>query len=184
MLDPNMRIVGQQVYLRPITDSEEDTGNIIRWRNSDTVRPYFIYQKPFTVEGHKMWLEKEIFSGKGFQFIVCRVEDDKPIGCTYLRHYDSYARKAEYGMFIGEPVEKGKGIGTEILGLTMKFAFEELKLHKLFSRIFADNPASIHSVAKNGFEQEAYLKDEEFVNGEYRDIVFFAKINPNEVKEK
>ena len=44
--------------------------------------------------------------------------------------------KAEYGMFIGEQIEKGKGIGTEILGLTMEFAFGTLKLHKVFSRIF------------------------------------------------
>lgn len=183
MLDPQMRITGKQVYLRPITDSEEDTNNIIRWRNSDVVRPYFIYQKPFTVEGHKHWLENEIFAGKGFQFIACRVEDDKPIGCTYLRDYDSNARKAEYGMFIGEQIEKGKGIGTEILGLTMEFAFGKLNLHKVFSRIFADNPASIHSVFNNGFKQEAYLKDEQFVNGEYRDIVIFAKINPDEVKK-
>lgn len=183
MLDPNKRIVGKQVYLRPITDSEEDTNNIIRWRNSEVVRPYFIYQKPFTVEGHRRWLEQEIFSGKGFQFIVHRIEDDKPIGCTYLRDYDKECRKAEYGMFIGEQIEKGKGIGTEILGLTMEFAFKELKLHKVFSRIFADNPASIHSVSNNGFEQEAYLKDEEFVNGEYRDMVLLAKINPDEVKK-
>ena len=66
MLDTDKRIVGKQVYLRPITDSEEDTNNIIRWRNSDTVRPYFIYQKPFTVEGHKQWLEKRFFQGKVF----------------------------------------------------------------------------------------------------------------------
>ena len=183
MLDAKMRITGKQVYLRPITDSEEDTNNIIRWRNSDVVRPYFIYQKPFTVEGHTNWLKNVIFAGKGFQFIVCRVEDDKPIGCTYLRDYDSNARKAEYGMFIGEQIEKGKGIGTEILGLTMEFAFRTLKLHKVFSRIFADNPASIHSVSNNGFEQEAYLKDEEFVNGEYRDIVILAKINPDETEK-
>ena len=43
MLDPNKKYVGKQVYLRPITDSEEDTNNIIHWRNSEAVRPYFIY---------------------------------------------------------------------------------------------------------------------------------------------
>ena len=64
ILNPNKRIVGKQVYLRPITDSDEDTNNIIRWRNSEVVRPFFIYQKPFTVEGHKKWLEEEIFAGK------------------------------------------------------------------------------------------------------------------------
>ncbi len=184
MLDPRMRIVGKQVYLRPITDSEEDTNNIIRWRNSDSVRPYFIYQKPFTVEGHKIWLEKEIFAGKGFQFIVCKAEDDRPIGCAYLRDYDSHSRKAEYGFFIGDVSERGKGIGTEMLKLTMEFAFGELKLHKLFGRAFANNPASVHSFLKNGFVQEAYLKDEEFVNGEYRDVVFLAKINPDEIEKE
>ena len=46
----NGRIRGEKVYLRPIT--LEDTDNIIRWRNSENVRPYFIYQKPFTREGH------------------------------------------------------------------------------------------------------------------------------------
>lgn len=182
MSDPKKRYIGKQVYLRPITDSDEDTANILRWRNSEAVRPYFIYQKPFTEEGHKQWLQNEIFSGKGFQFIVHRAEDDKPIGCTYLRDYDANARKAEYGVFIGETAERGKGIGKEVLTLTLQFAFEELKLHKVFARAFADNMPSVKSFFGCGFEQEAYLKDEEFVNGEYRDIVFLAKINPDEVK--
>lgn len=182
MLDPKKRYQGKQVYLRPITDSEEDTNNIIRWRNSDTVRPYFIYQKPFTVEGHKNWLETEIFAGKGFQFMVHRKEDDKPIGCTYLRDYDANARKAEYGVFLGEADERGKGIGKEALMLTLQFVFEDLKLHKVYARAFADNMPSIQCFLKCGFEQEAYLKDEEYVNGRYRDIVFLAKINPEELK--
>lgn len=183
MSDSNKRYVGKQVYLRPITDSDEDTNNIIRWRNSDVVRPYFIYQKPFTVEGHRKWLETEIFSGKGFQFIVHKIEDDKPIGCTYLRDYDANARKAEYGVFIGEVGERGKGIGKEVLTLTLQFVFDELRLHKVYARAFANNMPSVQSFLKCGFEQEAYLKDEEFINDEYRDIVLLAKINPDELKQ-
>lgn len=181
MLDVTKKIMGNQIYLRPITDSEEDTNHIIRWRNSDGVRPYFIYQKPFTIEGHKQWLEKEIFSGKGFQFIVCKIEDDTPIGCTYLRDYDKVSRKAEYGFFIGVEEEKGKGIGKDMLTTTMEFAFEELGLHKLYARAFANNMPSVKSFLSCGFEQEAYLRDEEYINGEYRDIVFLAKINPREI---
>ena len=48
------KIIGERVYLRPITI--EDTDRIVTWRNSDAVRPYFIYQKPFTKEGHLYWL--------------------------------------------------------------------------------------------------------------------------------
>lgn len=179
MTNVTKRIVGKQIYLRPITDSDEDTYNIIRWRNSKAVRPYFIYQKPFTIDGHKQWLEKEIFSGRGYQFIVCKVEDDRPIGCTYLRDYNPVSKKAEYGFFLGEVEERGKGIGKEMLNLTMKFAFEELGLRKIQARAFADNIPSVKSFISCGFEQESYLSAEEYINGEYRDIVFLVKRNPN-----
>ena len=76
---------------------------------------------------------------------------------------------------------KGNGIGTEILELTLQFAFGILKVHKVFARAFADNGASIGSFLKGGFEKEAYLRDEVYVNGEYRDIVLLGKINPDDV---
>lgn len=170
------KIYGKQVYIRPIT--EDDTDLIIKWRNSDAVRPYFIYQKPFTREGHLNWLKTMIETGSGYQFIVCNIEDDMPIGCTYLRDYDREHNKIEYGVFLGSEDVKGKGIGTEILGLTLQFAFEYLNVHKVFARAFSDNQASIGSFLKGGFEKEAYLRDEVSVNGKYRDIVLLGKINP------
>lgn len=170
------KIIGKRVYIRPIT--EEDTDLIIEWRNSEAVRPYFIYQKPFTREGHLNWLKTMIETGCGYQFIVCRIEDDEPVGCTYLRDYDREHNKIEYGVFLGLESVKGQGIGTEILGLTLQFAFEVLKVHKVFARAFSDNQASIGSFLKGGFTKEAYLKDEVRVNGEYRDIVLLGIINP------
>lgn len=172
------KIIGERVYLRPI--NLEDTELIVKWRNSDAVRPYFIYQKPFTKEGHLNWLKTMIDSGKGFQFIVCNKKDDKPIGCTYLRDYDKEHNKIEYGVFLGSEEVKGKGIGTEILKLTLLFAFDILGVHKVFARAFSDNPASIKSFLKCGFEKEAHLKDEVYVNGQYRDIVLLGIINPKE----
>lgn len=172
------KLEGKLVYLRPI--NREDTKDIVRWRNSDAVRPYFIYQEPFTIEGHLSWLEKMIDSGKGYQFIICLKENGQPIGSTYLRDYDPVSRKAEYGVFIGENGQKGRGIGTEALKLTLGFAFDGLKLHKVFARAFSDNKASINSFLKGGFLQEAYLKDEVWVDGRYRDIVLLARLNPQE----
>lgn len=172
------RIYGETVYLRPIT--VKDTDRIITWRNSEAVRPYFIYQKPFTREGHENWLKTMIDSGKGFQFIVCMQDGDKPIGCTYLRDYDKENNKIEYGVFLGSEEVKGKGIGTEILKLTLQFAFGQLKVHKVFARVFSDNQASLKSFIKGGFVKEAYLKDEVYINGQYRDIVLLGMINPEE----
>lgn len=171
----NKILQGEQIYLRPII--REDTDLIIQWRNSDGVRPYFIYQQPFTREGHLHWMETMIDTEEGFQFIVCRNEDDKPIGCTYLRDYDRKNNKIEYGVFIGEPEAKGKGYGLQMLELTLDFAFDTLKVHKVFARAFADNAASVNCFLKGGFTKEAHLVDEVCINGTYRDIVLLAKIN-------
>lgn len=184
MLEPSIRLIGKQVYLRPITTSQEDTMNIINWRNSSAVRPYFIYQEPFTVEGHRKWLEQVIIPEKGHQFMVCKTENHKPIGSIFLRDIDLKNKKAEYGMFLGEEAEKGKGIGCEIASLLSDFAFETLKLHKVTARILAENKASLHSNFKAGFVQEAYLKDEVMINGEFKDVVWVAKFNPKESWEK
>ena len=180
MLNPEIRLMGKQIYLRPITTEKEDTENIIRWRNSGVVRPYFIYQEPFTTEGHEKWLENIIIPEKGHQFIVCKIENDKPIGSTYFRDIDLQNRKAECGLFIGEEEEKGKGVGREIYQLMSEFGFQQLNLHKITARVLSDNQASLQCHIKTGFIQEGYFKDEVIIDGKFRDIIWLAKYHPKE----
>lgn len=98
------------VYLRPIT--LEDTENIVKWRNTDRVRKNFIYQKPFTKEGHLAWMRDKVAAGEVVQFILCETEGDRPVGSVYFRDIDTGNKKAEYGIFIGEEDAAGKGYGT------------------------------------------------------------------------
>ncbi len=171
---------GKKIVLRPIT--REDTDLIIEWRNSDEVRPFFIYQEPFTREGHEKWLRDMIESGKGYQFIICLKETGEPVGSTYLRDCDPLHRKAEFGFFIGSNEARGRGIGSESLQLTLEYAFGTLGLHKVFARAFSDNPASINSFLKCGFEKEALLREDVWAGGRFRDVVLLGKINPQEGK--
>lgn len=59
----------EKVYLRPIT--AEDTTKVVAWRNKDFVRKNFIYQKPFTEEGHMTWFREQVETGHVAQFIIC-----------------------------------------------------------------------------------------------------------------
>ena len=92
--------------------TEKDTENIVRWRNEAFVRENFIYQKPFTVEGHKHWAETMVNTGRAVQFIIC-TQEEKPVGSVYLRDIDRTHNKAEYGIFIGEEEALSKGYGSE-----------------------------------------------------------------------
>lgn len=164
-----------RIYLRLMT--REDTENIIRWRNCEQVRSQFIYQKLFTKESHEKWIETMVETGKVVQMIIVRTEDDKPIGSVYVRDIDMEHKKAEYGIFIGETDCLGMGYGTEAAELMTEYAFEYLGLHKLMLRVYAENERAIKSYEKAGFVKEAYLKDDVFVQGKYRDIVLMAILN-------
>ena len=166
------------IYLRPMT--EEDTDLIVAWRNSEGVRKHFIYQELFTREGHLNWLHRVVEQGKAVQMIICEMATDKPLGSVYIRDIDRANRKGEYGIFIGEDDARGRGLGTAAARLMIRYGFSELKLHRLFLRVYADNPRAIGSYEKAGFVREAYLKDDVYVNGVFRDMILMAVLNPEE----
>ena len=172
----------KKIYLRLMT--VEDTDMIIAWRNSDAVRKNFIYQELFTREGHLNWIRTMVDTGRVVQMIICMVDSDKPVGSVYIRDIDLQHRKAEYGIFIGEESARGKGIGTQAASMMLQYCFEELKLHRVFLRAFADNMQAIRSYEKAGFVREAYLHDDVCIDGKFRDIVLMAKLNPEEVERQ
>lgn len=170
------RLIGERIFLRPI--GLEDTERIIAWRNQERVRKNFIYQKPFTKEGHEEWMRTQVGTGRAVQFIICEKETGRPLGSVYFRDIDRDNKKAEYGIFIGEEDAAGKGIGTEAARLAVSYARDGLKLHKLMLRVFADNTAAVRSYEKAGFEKEALLRDEIKTGDGYRDLILMARLYP------
>lgn len=167
-----------QIYLRPMT--EDDTDRIVAWRNQPSVRDYFIYQADFTREGHLQWLHEVVEKGHACQMMICDRLSDVPLGSVYIRDIDYTHHKGEYGIFIGEEAARGRGIGTEAARLMLQYGFEELKLHRIYLRVLADNKQAIRSYEKAGFRQEGYLKEDACINGKYVDIVWMAAVKDEE----
>ncbi|NLB91483.1 MAG: GNAT family N-acetyltransferase [Clostridiales bacterium] len=171
----------EDILLRPIT--LEATQNIIQWRNSDFVRKHFVYQKEFTKESHEEWMNTMVSPGKVAQFIIHAVPMGKDIGSVFLRDIDPIHQKAEFGIFVGDPAARGKGFGTMAAKGIIQFGFEKLQLHKIFLRVFAENPAAIASYQKAGFIIEGHMVDDVCIDGEFKDMIFMGILNPRGKQE-
>lgn len=159
-----------EIYLRKMEVS--DTDKIVEWRNKDRVRRNFVYQKPFTTEGHLNWIKTQVETGLVVQFIICEKSTCRAVGSVYFRDIDRQKKCAEYGIFIGEDDAVGKGYGTLAAKLAISYAFEELKLNYIFLRVFEDNMAARRSYEKAGFSLIEGKREEPVINGVARSMVF------------
>ena len=64
--------------------------------------------------------------------------------------------------------------------MMIKYAFEEAGLHKLMLRVLAENDRAVRSYEKAGFVKEAYLRDEVFLEGRYKDVIYMAVLREDE----
>ena len=167
------------ILLRPIT--MDDTQNILKWRNSIEVKKYFCMQQDLTKEQHEWWLKNRVETGCVIQYIIVDQQTNQDLGTVYIRDIDEEHLNGEFGIYIGEAVSRNKGIGTIAMDMICDYAFKELKLHKIFLRVLADNLAAIKVYKKNGFIEEGLFK-EHIRNqlGEYKDLVFMGRMNPYE----
>ncbi len=64
-------------------------------------------------------------------------------------HYDAYL-----WILIGDRAYWGKGYGTDAMRVFMRYAFEEMNLHRITLRVFGFNQRAIRSYEKCGFVHE------------------------------
>lgn len=174
----HMELVYKDLILRSI--SEEDTDDILKWRNSEHVRKYFIYQKEIKKDDHLNWLKNKVDVGSVIQFMILNRADQRSVGSVYLKDIDYENQKAEYGIFIGEENMTNQGIGSMAAKCMIEYAFCELKLHKLYLRVYEDNYRAISSYIKAGFTKVALLEDDVLVQGKFRNVVLMGIVNKKE----
>ncbi len=101
--------------------------------------------------------------------LVCRREDDAIAGVLNLSNIVWFSfRSAAVGYYAFEPFA-GQGHMSEGLGLVLRRAFGELRLHRVEANIQPGNERSVALVQRAGFRLEGYSPRFLKIGGRWRD---------------
>ena len=133
--------------------------------------PSFTY--PLTVEQLENYL-KDSNEVNASKYIFKAVEEstNNVIGHISIGNVDRMNESARIGkVLIGNLDSRGKGYGTQLMLAALKFAFEELKLHKVTLGVFDFNASAIKCYEKVGFKKEGLLRDARKNGDEYWNLI-------------
>lgn len=100
------------------------------------------------------------------------------IGNSGFHNLNWRSSNAELGIFIGDKSFWDQGYGTEVMGMLLKHGFSTMNLYRISLRVFEDNPRAIRSYEKAGFVHEGRMRQAEFHDGSYHDVLFMSVLRP------
>ncbi len=167
-------ILGQKVRLRAI--ERADLPTFVRWLNDPEVLHYLLMYMPMSLAEEEKWFEGQLQKQDGRVFAIEAINGDQAvhIGNIGIHDVDWKNRVAEVGIVIGEKDYWGQGYGTDALKTLLRFAFQEMNLHRIQLRVHDYNARAIRCYEKCGFQHESRQRDALFRDGEYHDVLLMS----------
>lgn len=128
---------------------------------------------PCPVSEARGWIHRMTADTKAVVFAIVEAASGRLVGTIGLRDIDTEHSLAEMGFWVG--VESwGKGYATEAASAVLEFAFEHLRLNRVYAHHMQRNPASGRVLAKVGMQREGLERERVCKWGVFEDVVLMA----------
>ena len=160
-------VVGERVGIRrPVAD---DAGEFVALMQASAALHHPWGEYPTTQEKFDEYLRRRQLADQDGFLVCARDQGDAIAGVINLNSIvRGFFQSAYLGYYAGAPFAR-RGYMTEGLKLVARFAFEELKLHRLEANVQPENGASIALVRRCGFRKEGFSPRYLQILGEWRD---------------
>jgi len=158
----------------------EDRMEIMTWRNEQI---YHLRQdKVLTIQDQDSYfrnvVDKLFEESEPTQLLFSFLEDNKCIGYGGLVHINWIDKNAEISFIINTQLEEQLAYYWHLyLQLIEKVAFNDLKLHKVYTYAFDVRPQLYSILLQSGYNEDARLKDHCLFKDNYIDVLIHFKIN-------
>lgn len=181
-------LIGRRIRLDPPGQYKSDAEFLLAYveANKNHLRPWAPPQPQnyYTLE---YWSEavakaqtNEV-NDKGAGFLIRDVhQNEGPVfGVITLSEIIRGVFQACYLGYNLDKDQQGKGLMQEALQLTIDYAFRTLNLHRIMANYRPENVRSAKTLAALGFKTEGTAENYLLIDGQWRDHVLTAKINPH-----
>lgn len=157
---------GEQVTLNII--GEDDVPFLYETINDPAVNDGLGFSRPKSEEIEREWVESVTDSeSNDVHFLIC--VDGESVGTTGLNDVSMHNGTGEIGYYL-TPEAWGHGYATAAVRRLVTYAFDELRLHRVYAQVFAENEGSRRVLEKAGFEHEGILREHWYRHGAYEDV--------------
>ncbi|MEP4198038.1 MAG: GNAT family protein [Aliishimia sp.] len=168
-------LTGQRVTLRAPTLGDVparfelgNTPEIQRMFGSDPSQA-----RDITQSAAEFWVKSHIDDPAAWAIDV----DDTLIGAVRLYGVNHADKRANIAIGILSEAHLGKGFGTEAMLTLARHAFNDMKLHRLSSRVLAFNERAIASYEKVGFQQEGRERQSALIGATWHDEMIMGLLS-------
>ncbi|HYM52671.1 MAG TPA: GNAT family protein [Candidatus Dormibacteraeota bacterium] len=167
---PNPILRGERVWLG--ATEKEDVIADAAWISDAEIGHFLGNRGPISRDAAARFAEEFLAQvGKSiYPFSINLVHDDRRIGGAALRDYDRENGSAEVAIFLTDPGLLGQGLGTDALNCLVDFGFGELRLERIWLKVFDYNERARRSYEKAGFQTDATMRHARFHRGAYGDV--------------
>lgn len=168
-----MILKGKIVTLRPI--ESEDLSFLQQLTNDPELEHLIVgWSLPVSMKDQQQWFQNFRNTDKFIRYII-ETEIDGVVGLTGLRDIDWKNGSAKGGgIRLLKKEIRSKGVATDAYMTMLRYAFEELRLHRVGTGALDYNSASLRFMEKCGFKREGVVRDAVFKNGAYHDEVILG----------
>lgn len=163
-----MNIYGKRVVLRAMEKSDCDFVREI-FNDPEIEKLVVGWAFPLSAYSQEQWFLNHYADQNNFRFVI-ETSEDRAIGIATITDIDWKNKRAFHGIKLANIENRSKGIGTDVVMAIMRYAFDELGLHRLDGSWLEDNIASIRLYTKLGWKTEGIRREYIYKGGVYKNL--------------
>ena len=169
--------VTDEFYLSPIVRTDK-VAYLEHFADPEIAHNLLAIPFPYTEADADWWLDRcEQSIGCPITNFALRTPSGDLIGAIgAVGALSAGAHSAEFGYWLAQSY-RGRGLMPRVIRTFSDYAFQELRIRRLFATPFSSNLASHRVLEKAGFQREGLLRHHHLKQGIYLDAIIYGRIS-------